>query len=144
MEAVVCSINRDVDIYVAKSRGNQLALALGFDERDRTRIQITISELAHNILAYAGSGELQIEVVEAEGRRGIAVEARDRGPGIPDVNLAMRDGYSTGQTMGAGLPGVQRLMDAFEIESTVGVGTRVRAVKWPGGPRPSPQARGRR
>jgi anti-sigma regulatory factor (Ser/Thr protein kinase) len=133
MQAVVCPITRDVDVHVAKSRGNQLALALGFDERDRTRIQIAISELAHNILAYAGIGELRIEVVEADGRRGVAVEATDRGPGIPDVALAMRDGYSTGRTMGSGLPGVQRLMDAFEIESSVGVGTRVRAVKWPGG-----------
>lgn len=132
MQVVTCPIGREVDVYVAIGRGREMATALGFDEIDRTRIEIVILELTRNILAHAGRGELRIELVEDGERRGVAVEARDSGPGIADISLAMRDGFSTANTLGAGLPGVQRLMDAFEIESTVGVGTRVRAIKWLG------------
>lgn len=132
MEAIVCPVRREVDVYVAMGRARDMATALGFDDIDRTRIEIAVLELTRNILAHAGSGELMIECVEDNGRQGIAIEARDQGPGIADIALALRDGYSTAQTLGAGLPGVQRLMDDFSIESTVGVGTRVRAVKWPG------------
>ncbi|MCS6840899.1 MAG: anti-sigma regulatory factor [Roseiflexus sp.] len=132
MEAVVCPVRREVDVYVAMGRARDIATALGFDDIDRTRIEIAVLELTRNILAHAGSGELIIECVEDNGRQGIAIEARDQGPGIADIALALRDGYSTARTLGAGLPGVRRLMDDFHIESTVGVGTRVRAVKWPG------------
>ncbi len=132
MESVVCPVTREVDVYVAMGRARDMATALGFDDIDRTRIEIAVLELTRNILTHAGSGELAIELVEDGERRGIAIEARDQGPGIADIALALRDGYSTAQTLGAGLPGVQRLMDEFHIESTVGVGTRVRAVKWPG------------
>ena len=132
LQPVICPIRREVDVYVAIGRGRELATALGFDDIDRTRIEIVILELTRNILAHAGSGELLLEPLQEPGRIGMAVEARDRGPGIADVELAMRDGYSTARTLGAGLPGVRRLMDTFAIESTVGVGTRVRAVKWLG------------
>ncbi|ABU59222.1 MULTISPECIES: anti-sigma regulatory factor [Roseiflexus] len=132
MEAVVCPVRREVDVYVAMGRARDMATALEFDDIDRTRIEIAVLELTRNILAHAGSGELIIEYVTDGNRQGIAIEARDQGPGIADIALALRDGYSTAQTLGAGLPGVQRLMDDFHIESTVGVGTRVRAVKWPG------------
>jgi serine/threonine-protein kinase RsbT len=132
MESVVCPVTREVDVYVAMGRARDMATALGFDDIDRTRIEIAVLELTRNILTHAGSGELAIELVEDGERRGIAIEGRDQGPGIADIALALRDGYSTAQTLGAGLPGVQRLMDEFHIESTVGVGTRVRAVKWPG------------
>ncbi len=132
MEAIVCPVRREVDVYVAMGRARDMATALGFDDIDRTRIEIAVLELTRNILAHAGSGEVAIECVEDGGRQGIAIEARDQGPGIADIALALRDGYSTAQTLGAGLPGVRRLMDEFYIESTVGVGTRVRAVKWPG------------
>jgi serine/threonine-protein kinase RsbT len=130
MEAITCSIGREVDVYVAIGRGRKMAGTIGFDDVDRTRIEIVILELTRNILVHAGCGELLLEPVEAGGRCGIAIEARDNGPGIPDITLAMRDGYSTAKTLGAGLPGVQRLMDSFEITSEVGVGTRARAVKW--------------
>ena len=127
---MTCPIGREVDVYVAISRGRDMATALGFDEIDRTRIEIVILELTRNILAHAGQGELRLQVLQESGRRGMAVEALDHGAGIADVELALRDGYSTAQTLGAGLPGVRRLMDEFTIESAVGVGTRVRAVKW--------------
>jgi len=132
MQAVTCPISREVDVYVAIGRGREMAAALGFDEIDRTRIEIVILELTRNVLAHAGRGELRLETIEEAGRRGIAVEAEDSGPGIADIELALRAGYSTAQTLGAGLPGVRRLMDDFTIESRVGVGTRVRAVKWLG------------
>ncbi|MGQ9547290.1 MAG: anti-sigma regulatory factor [Roseiflexus sp.] len=132
MEAVVCHVTREVDVYVAMGRARDMASALGFDDIDRTRIEIAVLELTRNILTHAGSGELAIELVQDGERRGIAIEARDQGPGIADITLALRDGYSTAQTLGAGLPGVRRLMDEFHIESKVGLGTRVRAVKWPG------------
>ena len=130
MQSVICPITREIDVYVAIGRGRDLAAAVGFSELDRTRIEIVILELTRNILAHAGKGELLLEPLESEGRLGIAVEARDSGPGIPNVALAMRDGYSTANTLGAGLPGVKRLMDTFEVHSNVGVGTQARATKW--------------
>lgn len=130
MQAVSCAIQRDVDVYVAMSYGREISQYMGMDEVDRTKIEIAILELTRNILAHAGQGRLLIEPCIVGDRRGVALEARDNGPGIPDISLAMRDGYSTARTLGAGLPGVQRLMDEFSIESTVGVGTVVRAVKW--------------
>jgi serine/threonine-protein kinase RsbT len=135
MAAVICPIGREVDVYVAIGRGREMATSLGFDDIDRTRIEIVILELTRNILAHAGKGELRLERLEEHDRRGMAVAALDQGPGIPDIALAMRDGYSTARTLGAGLPGVRRLMDEFTIESQVGVGTSVRAIKWLGKPR---------
>jgi serine/threonine-protein kinase RsbT len=138
MAAVTCLVGREVDVYVAIGRGRELATTIGFDDIDRTRIEIVILELTRNILVHAGKGQLQLEVVEESGRSGMAVVAQDSGPGIADITLAMRDGYSTAQTLGAGLPGVRRLMDDFAIESKLGVGTMVRAVKWLGkSPRPN-------
>lgn len=126
----VCSIAREIDVYIAMSRARDIAQRLGFDQINRTRIEIAVLELARNILAHAGKGTLTFDQVEADGQRGLAIEAHDEGPGIPNIELALRDGYSTAHTLGAGLPGVRRLMDTFAIESTVGVGTAVRAVKW--------------
>jgi anti-sigma regulatory factor (Ser/Thr protein kinase) len=107
-----------------------MAAVLGFDTVDRTRIEIVILELTRNLLAHAGGGRLLLERIVAQERMGMVVEASDKGPGIADIALAMSDGYSTSSTLGAGLPGVKRLMDEFSIESTPGVGTRVRAIKW--------------
>ena len=144
MAAVICSIGREVDVYVAIGRGREIATSLGFDDIDRTRIEIVILELTRNILAHAGKGELHLDTLDADGRRGMVVMAQDHGPGIADIALAMRDGYSTAHTLGAGLPGVQRLMDEFAIESQLGAGTTVRAVKWLGKPRPTGYLGGRR
>ncbi|MBM7841627.1 MULTISPECIES: anti-sigma regulatory factor [Herpetosiphon] len=124
------TIAREVDVYIAVSRGRELSRALGFDDVDRTRIEIAILELTRNILAHAERGSLTVREIEANEQRGIEIEASDNGPGIADTTLALRDGYSTKQTLGTGLPGVKRLMDEFEIESQVGVGTVVRARRW--------------
>lgn len=130
IQSVVCSIQRDVDVYVAIMQGREFAARLQFGPIDRTRIEIVILELTRNLVVHASGGNLHLEHVVHNGKNGLAIEAHDRGPGIPDIDLAMRDGYSTARTLGAGLPGVKRLMDEFSIESTVGVGTRVRAIKW--------------
>lgn len=130
MQPFMCAIRRDVDVYIAIGRGREMADALGFDAIDRTRIEIVILELTRNLLAHAGGGQIRLEAVAEYERRGLVVEAIDQGPGIPDIPLALQDGYSTARTLGAGLPGVKRLMDEFHIASTVGVGTHVRAVKW--------------
>jgi len=130
MQPVTCTIRREVDVYVAIGRGREMATALGFNNIDRTRLEIVILELTRNLLVHAGGGELRLELVERQEQKGIAVEALDTGPGIADIALALSDGYSTVHTLGAGLPGVKRLMDEFSIESTVGVGTQIRAIKW--------------
>jgi serine/threonine-protein kinase RsbT len=125
------SVAREVDVYVAIGRGRDLATEIGFNLIDRTRIEIVILELTRNLLVHAGKGTMILERVDdQEYGPGIAIEALDQGPGIADINLALQDGYSTAQTLGAGLPGVKRLTDQFTIESTLGVGTRVRAIKW--------------
>jgi serine/threonine-protein kinase RsbT len=125
------SIKREVDVYVAMSRARELAKAVGFGEVDRTRIEIVVLELTRNLLVHAGGGTIAVERLDDAARgAGLAIEAQDEGPGIADIDLALQDGFSTARTLGAGLPGVRRLMDEFSIHSTVGVGTTVRAVKW--------------
>ena len=93
-------------------------------------ISTAVSELARNILKYAGRGEIRLRRVDGPAGRGIEIQAEDNGPGIPDPEAAMRDHYSSSGTLGLGLPGVKRLMDEFSLESRVGEGTRVTARKW--------------
>ena len=102
----------------------------GFDETPSRMIATAVSELVRNILKYAGTGEIRLRRVNGMGCRGIEIEAIDQGPGIADCEAAMRDHYSTGGTLGLGLPGVKRMMDEFSLESTPGKGTRVTARKW--------------
>ena len=124
------AIRADVDIISARQRGRDLGVKLGFPKTDLALIATAISELARNILTYAGTGEIEVAVEEAAGRRGLRIVARDEGPGIADIALALQDGYSTSRSLGIGLPGVRRLMDEFEVISEPGSGTVVRALKW--------------
>jgi serine/threonine-protein kinase RsbT len=123
-------IERDGDVVVARQKGREVAVQVGFAGSELTIIATAISEIARNIVSYAESGEITMNALAAGGRRGIEVIARDKGPGIPDVEQAMRDGFSTGKSLGLGLPGARRLMDEFEIQSDVGVGTTVTMRKW--------------
>ena len=125
-------IQSELDILTARQQGRALAQKLGLSSSNLTVIATVISELARNILLYAKRGELILGVVEKDGHQGIAVEARDDGPGIRDIPRAMQVGYSTSGSLGLGLPGVRRLMDEFEIVSEVGKGTTVTARKWKG------------
>lgn len=120
----------DGGVVTARSTGRELAAQLGFSRTDLTIIATAISEIARNIFAYAGRGEMIFTPLQHGGRRGILVTARDSGPGIPDIEQAMQDGFSTGKSLGLGLPGARRLMDDFEIVSQVGKGTTVTMKKW--------------
>jgi serine/threonine-protein kinase RsbT len=123
-------IHTDQDIVAARQKGRTLAVELGFSPGDATLIATAISELARNIVTYAGKGVVAIQGIQASGRQGILVIASDHGPGIADIRQAMRDGFSTSGSLGLGLPGVRRLMDEFELQSRVGQGTTVAVKKW--------------
>lgn len=123
-------IESDADIVVSRQAGRELAATLGFSASDLTVIAAAISEVARNIYSYARRGEIRISIVERNGRRGICVVAVDAGPGIADLDLAMQDGYSTSGSLGLGLPGVRRLMDQFELQSSASAGTTVTMWKW--------------
>jgi len=97
---------------------------------DQTLLATAISEVARNIVVYARRGEVVLTAVESHGRRGVMVVARDEGPGIANPEQAMRDGYSTGNSLGMGLPGARRLMDEFELSSALGKGTTITMKKW--------------
>ena len=124
------SINSGADILTARLEGRQLASEAGFNNSDLTVIATAISEVARNIVQYARKGEIILGVVQDGSKRGLRVEARDDGPGIPNIELAMQDGYSTGGGLGLGLPGTRRLMDELQVDSKVGRGTTVVATKW--------------
>jgi anti-sigma regulatory factor (Ser/Thr protein kinase) len=120
-------IRSDADATRSLIAASNFASDLGFSKHDCNSISTSVSELARNILKYAGSGEILIEETD---RGGVQVTARDRGPGIADVAAAMQDHYSSSGTLGLGLPGVRRMMDEFEIETEPGKGTRVVVRKW--------------
>lgn len=130
MSEVRVAIEREADIVLARQAGRQLAAQLGFSTTDQTLIATAISEVARNIVVYAVHGEIVLTRAEDTGRVGIQVQAIDTGPGIDNKELAMRDGYSTKNSLGLGLPGARRLMDDFELVSEVGRGTTVTMRKW--------------
>jgi serine/threonine-protein kinase RsbT len=124
------SIDHESDVVAARRKVREVASDAGFTGSDLTIIATAISEIARNIVLYAKRGEVMISQVQRGTKRGILVVARDEGPGIPDIEQAMRDGFSTGKSLGLGLPGARRLMDEFEIASEVGKGTVVTMKKW--------------
>jgi serine/threonine-protein kinase RsbT len=124
------TIHSDADIIAARRMGRELAEGVGFGGSELTVIATAISEIARNIIEYAGSGEIILRQAQQGAKRGILVIAKDRGPGIPDIELAMQDGYSTSKGIGLGLPGARRLMDEFDVDSAVGKGTTVTMKKW--------------
>jgi serine/threonine-protein kinase RsbT len=124
------AINSDQDIVSARQKGRAMALELGFSSGAATLIATAISELARNIVSYAGKGQITLKGVQGSSRVGILVIASDEGPGILDIRQALRDGFSTSGSLGLGLPGVRRLMDEFEITSQPNLGTTVAVKKW--------------
>lgn len=129
-QGTVVLIHHESDVVVARQTGRELATRIGFAGSDLTLIATAISEIARNIVTYAERGEIALNAVEDGPRTGICIVARDHGPGIADIEQAMRDGFSTGRSLGLGLPGARRLMDDFEIESAPGHGTTVTMRKW--------------
>lgn len=120
----------EVDIVAARQEGRNFAAQLEFSTIDQTLIATAISEVARNIITFAKFGEIELSMVREGGREGLLIIARDDGPGIPDIELAMKDGYSTAKTLGLGLPGARRIVDDFEIVSETGKGTTVKMKKW--------------
>ena len=118
------------DVVGIRQAVRQRAVELGFNLIDQTKIVTAASELARNTVQYGGGGQLTIEGVEEGGRRGLRLTFEDKGPGIQDINLALRDGYTTGGGLGLGLGGARRLANEFYIHSRPGEGTSVTVVRW--------------
>ncbi|HET9802118.1 MAG TPA: ATP-binding protein [Candidatus Acidoferrum sp.] len=123
-------IVRDTDVVAARLAARALASRVGFMGTDLVLIASAVSEVARNIVAYAGPGEVILSVVQNRSRLGLQVIARDRGPGIADMSRALEKGFSTSRSLGLGLPGSKQFMDEFRLESTLGLGTTVTMRKW--------------
>jgi len=118
------------DVVRVRQRVRDLAVQLGFSLVDQTKLVTAASELGRNTVDYGRGGDARIEVVSGSGGEGIRVTFEDQGPGIPDVELALRDGYTTGGGLGMGLGGARRLVSEMAIESTLDEGTRITVTKW--------------
>lgn len=126
-------IQKDSDVVPYRNRVKEYAVKIGMSLVNQTKLITGASELVRNMLKYGGGGEARIEVITMGRNTGIRLVFTDRGPGIPDVKKAMTDGFSTGRSMGLGLPGTKRLMNEFDIQSELGKGTTVTIVKWKNG-----------
>jgi serine/threonine-protein kinase RsbT len=129
-DEVRVAINADADLVAARAEGRAIAERLGFPRPDPILIATAISEVARNIVVHAGRGEIVLKPCEDANRYGLVVIAVDSGPGIRDVQAALRDDYSGRGGLGLGLPGARRLMDDFEIASDADTGTTVTMKKW--------------
>jgi serine/threonine-protein kinase RsbT len=124
------TIRSDLDIVSARTGAREIARQVGFGPIDQARIATAVSELARNIVQYAGMGHVSTAIVEHNGHKGIECQFEDHGPGIEHVDLAMQDGYTTSGGMGMGLSGASRLMDEFQVNSQKGQGTKIICRKW--------------
>lgn len=118
------------DVVRARQAVRSWAVEMGFSLVDQTKLVTAASELARNTVVYGGGGTLRMEALEDGARKGLRLVFADEGPGIPDVETALRDGYTTGSGLGLGLGGARRLVNEFAIESRAGAGTRITVVKW--------------
>src|SRR5947209_556520 len=123
-------IRSETDIVLVRQAVRAWASAAGFGLVDQTKVVTAASELARNTLIYGGGGAVQLEALHEGARKGLRLTFEDHGPGIPDIELALRDGYTTGTGLGLGLGGAKRLVNEFRIESREGEGTRVAITKW--------------
>ncbi|MBN3959714.1 MAG: anti-sigma regulatory factor [Nostoc sp. NMS8] len=123
-------IQSSTDVVLVRQAVRQMAVEIGFGLVDQTKIITAASELARNTLDYGGGGTVKLETLQEVRRRGLSLTFEDRGPGIPDIELALKDGFTTGNGLGMGLGGAKRLASEFEIQSAVGEGTRIRIVRW--------------
>ncbi|MBD2109939.1 anti-sigma regulatory factor [Nodosilinea sp. FACHB-13] len=123
-------IQSSADVVLVRQAVRQFAIELGFGLVDQTKIVTAASELARNTLDYGGGGTVQLETLQDGGRRGLRLTFEDQGPGIPDIEMALKDGFTSGGGLGMGLGGAKRLANEFKIESVVGEGTRIIVVRW--------------
>jgi serine/threonine-protein kinase RsbT len=126
-------IVKEQDVVLFRNRVKEYAVKIGMGLVNQTKLITAASELVRNMLKYASGGSILIEVITQGRENGIRLTFRDQGPGIPNVQQAMKDGFSTGKSLGLGLPGAKRLVSEFDIKSTVGEGTIVSIIKWKNG-----------
>ena len=120
------------DVVAVRQATRALAVEVGLSVLDQTKIVTAASELARNTVVHGGGGKAILETVKQNLRQGVKLTFEDKGPGIPDLNVAMQDGYTSGAGLGLGLGGSKRLCNDFFIESEVGSGTRVIVARWKG------------
>jgi serine/threonine-protein kinase RsbT len=118
------------DVVLARQAVRRIAQDRGMRLIDQTKLVTAVSELARNTVVYGGGGDMDWEIIEEGPRTGIRLTFRDEGPGIPDIKLAMTDGWTSGSGLGLGLTGAKRLVDEFELDSTPGIGTRISIIRW--------------
>lgn len=140
MTTMILSLSKDTiqvvkeqDVVFLKNRVKETAVKIKMGLVNQTRLITAASELVRNMMRYANGGSCNIEVVSSGRTNGVRLTFTDKGPGIPDVEMAMRDGFSTGKSLGLGLPGTKRLVNEFNIKSKVGEGTTVTIIKWANG-----------
>jgi serine/threonine-protein kinase RsbT len=126
-------ITREQDVVPFRNRAREYAVRIGMGIVNQTKLITAASELARNMLKYARGGQTLIEVISKGDERGIRLTFTDKGPGILDIQTAMQDGYSTGKSLGLGLPGAKRLVSEFDIQSQPGKGTIITIIKWKNG-----------
>lgn len=126
-------IQKEQDVVPFRNRVKEHAVKIGMSLLNQTKLITAASELVRNMLRYANGGLTTIEVISKGRENGIRLRFEDQGPGIKDIHLAMKDGWSTNKSLGLGLPGTKRLVSEFDIQSTVGVGTTITIIKWKNG-----------
>lgn len=126
-------VYREQDVVLLRNRVKEQAVKIKMGLVNQTKLITAASELVRNMLRYGGGGETTIEVVSRGRDNGIRLTFIDKGPGIPDIAKALQDGYSTGKSLGLGLPGTKRLVNEFDLKSVVGQGTTVTVIKWANG-----------
>ena len=129
----VMKIEKEQDVVPFRNRVKEYAVRIGMSVVNQTKLITAASELVRNMLKYANGGVVNIEVITEERNTGIRLIFTDKGPGIQDIALAMKDGYSSGKSLGIGLPGTKRLVNEFDIKSIWGEGTSVSIIKWKNG-----------
>jgi serine/threonine-protein kinase RsbT len=127
------TINKEQDVILFRNKLKEMANLIGMSLINQTKLITAGSELVRNMLKFAGGGKTTMEIVSEGKRTGIRVIFVDEGPGIEDIQLAMKDGYSTSRSLGLGLPGARRLVNEFDIKSMVGSGTTITVIRWKNG-----------
>jgi serine/threonine-protein kinase RsbT len=129
----VLRIHKEQDVVLFRNRLREMAIRIGMNLVNQTKLITAASELVRNMLKYAGGGTATIEIISVDRKTGIRIIFEDKGPGIQDLGLAMQDGYSTSRSLGLGLPGAKRLVNEFNIKSVVGEGTTISVIRWKNG-----------
>jgi serine/threonine-protein kinase RsbT len=126
-------IVKEQDVVLFRNRVKEYAVKIGMGLVNQTKLITAASELVRNMIKYASGGSILIEVITNGRENGVRLTFKDQGPGISNIQQAMKDGFSTGKSLGLGLPGAKRLVSEFDIKSTVGEGTTVSIIKWKNG-----------